>query len=173
MKDGDGVLKNLDVDQIVGLMEALDKSSFDSLQLEMGHFRLTLGKSGAGGPPAAAAATSLPAAPQLSPPAPAAPKEPLPPAKRPAAKQPSPSSTGTVDVRSPIMGLFYSRPDPSSPPFVSIGSEVGEGTTVGLIEVMKVFNAVQAGAKGVIAEVCVQDGETIEIGQTLFRIRPA
>jgi acetyl-CoA carboxylase biotin carboxyl carrier protein len=81
--------------------------------------------------------------------------------------------TGTIEVPAPIMGLFYSRPDPSSPPFVSVGSEVHEGTTVGLIEVMKVFNAVQAGTMGVIAEICVEDAQTIEIGQTLFRIRPA
>jgi acetyl-CoA carboxylase biotin carboxyl carrier protein len=70
------------------------------------------------------------------------------------------------------MGMFYSKPDPASPPFVSVGTEVDEGTTVGLVEVMKVFNAIPAGAKGTIVEVCVEDAETIEIGQTLFRIRP-
>jgi acetyl-CoA carboxylase biotin carboxyl carrier protein len=71
------------------------------------------------------------------------------------------------------MGLFYAKPDPGSPPFVSVGSEVQEGTTVGLIEVMKVFNAVQAGAKGIVAEICIENGQTVEIGQTLFRIRPS
>jgi acetyl-CoA carboxylase biotin carboxyl carrier protein len=82
------------------------------------------------------------------------------------------AAADTIDVRSPIMGMFYSKPDPASPPFVSLGTEVVEGMTVGLVEVMKVFNAIQAGAKGTIVEVCVEDAETIEIGQTLFRIRP-
>jgi acetyl-CoA carboxylase biotin carboxyl carrier protein len=64
------------------------------------------------------------------------------------------------------------RPQPLSPLFVSLGTEVDEGATVGLVEVMKVFNAIRASAKGTIVEVCVEDDETIEIGQTLFRIRP-
>ena len=70
------------------------------------------------------------------------------------------------------MGMFYSKPDPASPPFVSVGTEVDEGTTVGLVEVMKVFNAIPAGAERNHRRSLCWDAETIEIGQTLFRIRP-
>jgi acetyl-CoA carboxylase biotin carboxyl carrier protein len=170
-------LSDADFHQIIRLMEALERSNFDSLQLDGGNFKLTLGKGGC--VPAAPAPTAPPinqraaAIPDPVAPAPASVSPvPVAPAEPAAGKASAASETDTVAVRSPIMGLFYSRPDPSSPPFVSLGTEVIETTSVGLIEVMKVFNAVQAGANGVIVEICVQDAETIEIGQTLFRIRP-
>jgi acetyl-CoA carboxylase biotin carboxyl carrier protein len=151
-----GLIGDLEIRQIIKLVEALDKSSLDSLQLDLGHLRLTLGK---GGTPVEPLSAAVSPAPDATP--------------RAAARQPASRAAGTIDVPSPIMGLFYSKPDPGSRPFVSLGSEVHEGTTVGLIEVMKVFNAVQAGTKGVIVEICVKDAETVEMGQTLFRIRPA
>lgn len=165
-------LSDADVRQIIGLMEALERSGFDSLELDAGNFKLTLGKGGhAPAAPAAPRVTPTVASPPLAAPAPApvaaAPAKPV------AVKVSAEADKNTVSVRSPIMGLFYSRPDPTSKPFVALGSEVDETATVGLIEVMKVFNAVQSGAKGVIVEICVQDAETVEIGQTLFRIRPS
>jgi acetyl-CoA carboxylase biotin carboxyl carrier protein len=176
-KEGRGLIGDLEIRQIVQLIEALDRSGLDSLRIDLGHLRLTLGKGVAAIEPSsplqgesassvAPAPSSVTAKAAALPPAPGQ-------TRSAAAKPPARGTVGTVDVRAPIMGLFYSKPDPGSPPFVSLGSEVQEGTTVGLIEVMKVFNAVQAGAKGVIAELCVKDAETVAIGQTLFRIRPA
>jgi acetyl-CoA carboxylase biotin carboxyl carrier protein len=78
-----------------------------------------------------------------------------------------------MEIKSQIMGMFYSQPEPGSPPFVSIGAEVEEDTTVCLIEVMKTFNAMTAGVKGVITEVCVKNAQLVEYGQVLFRIRPS
>jgi acetyl-CoA carboxylase biotin carboxyl carrier protein len=72
-----------------------------------------------------------------------------------------------------MMGRFYAKPEPGAAPFVTVGSEVNADTTVGLVEVMKVFTAVRAGVSGVIAEICVQDAEFIEYGHVLFRVRPA
>ena len=158
-KEDRGLIGDLEIRQIVELVEALDRSSFDSLQLDFGHFRLTLGKGGAPTEPAKPIESSAPAPKPAPPP-------------RAAATQSGQADAGTIDVRAPIMGLFYAKPDPGSPPFVSLGTQVHEGTTVGLIEVMKVFNAIQAGAQGAIVEICVENAETVEIGQTLFRIRP-
>jgi acetyl-CoA carboxylase biotin carboxyl carrier protein len=172
--DDSGLISDIHFRQIIALIEALDRSDFDSLQLDAGHFRLTLGKrteSAAqlgvtelrSAAPAPVQASQVPAA--------ARPAQHI--EKQTREKRSGPTSgTDTIDVCSPIMGMFYSKPDPASPPFVSVGTEVDEGTTVGLVEVMKVFNAIPAGAKGTIVEVCVEDAETIEIGQTLFRIRP-
>lgn len=166
-KEERGFMDAVDVRQIVALVEALDRSSFDLLQLDFGRFRLTLGKGPVG----------IEQQPHLAPPV-AAPPVPAPavsaptPAPVPAKQTSSSAMAGTVEVRSPVMGLFYAKPDPSSPPFVSVGTEVDEGSTVGLVEVMKVFNAVPAGAKGIIAQICVDNGQMVEIGQTLFRIRP-
>jgi acetyl-CoA carboxylase biotin carboxyl carrier protein len=71
------------------------------------------------------------------------------------------------------MGMFYPQPEPGSPPFVAVGTEVKEDTTVCLIEVMKTFNAVTAGVKGVITEICAESAQMVEYGQVLFRVRPA
>jgi acetyl-CoA carboxylase biotin carboxyl carrier protein len=171
--DDSGLISDIHFRQLIALIEALDRSDFDSLQLEAGHFRLTLGKTTESAAqldvtelrsaaPAPVQASQVPAA--------ARPAQHI--EKHTREKRSGPAwGTDTVDVCSPIMGMFYSKPDPASPPFVSVGTEVDEGTTVGLVEVMKVFNAIPAGAKGTIVEVCVEDAETIEIGQTLFRIR--
>jgi acetyl-CoA carboxylase biotin carboxyl carrier protein len=172
--DGSGLISDIHFRQIIALIEALDRSDFDSLQLDAGHFRLTLGKSTESAAqlgitelrsaaPAPVQASQVPAA--------ARPAQHIEKQTREKRSEPA-SGTNTVDVCSPIMGMFYAKPDPASPPFVSLGTEVDEGTTVGLVEVMKVFNAIAAGAEGTIVEVCVEDAETIEIGQTLFRIRP-
>jgi acetyl-CoA carboxylase biotin carboxyl carrier protein len=78
-----------------------------------------------------------------------------------------------VDIKSEIMGMFYAQPEPGAPPFISIGAEVKEDTTVCLIEVMKTFNAIPAGVRGVVTEVCIENAQLVEYGQVLFRVRPA
>ncbi len=79
---------------------------------------------------------------------------------------------GIVPIAAPILGTFYITPEPGAPPFVEEGGLVDEDTTVGLIEVMKVFNAVRSGVRGVVQEICVQSGQFVEYGQTLFLVRP-
>lgn len=79
---------------------------------------------------------------------------------------------GAVPIVAPLLGRFFAQPEPGAPPFVSVGAEVTADTTVGLIEVMKTFNAVPAGVNGTIVETCVQDAQLVEYGQVLFRVRP-
>jgi acetyl-CoA carboxylase biotin carboxyl carrier protein len=67
--------------------------------------------------------------------------------------------------------VFYPRPEPGAPPFVEAGSRVEAGATVGLIEVMKVFNAVVSPVDGVIEAVLVGEQELVEYGQDLFAVR--
>ena len=74
---------------------------------------------------------------------------------------------------SPLSGLFYSRPEPGAPPFAQVGSVVEQGATLGLVEIMKVFNAIAAPVRGTLAEVCVAENDVVAFGQTLFRIQPA
>jgi acetyl-CoA carboxylase biotin carboxyl carrier protein len=80
---------------------------------------------------------------------------------------------GMVPVTAPLLGTFYVAPEPGAPPFVQVGSTVTEDTTVGLIEVMKVFNSVRAGVKGVVNEVVAQNGQFVEHGETLFLVKPS
>jgi acetyl-CoA carboxylase biotin carboxyl carrier protein len=79
---------------------------------------------------------------------------------------------GMVAVSAPNLGTFYRAPKPGAPPYVEVGQKVTADTEVCLIEVMKLFTPVRAGAAGVVSEVCVEDGQMIEFGQVLVVIDP-
>jgi acetyl-CoA carboxylase biotin carboxyl carrier protein len=74
-------------------------------------------------------------------------------------------------VESIMVGTFYRSPAPDSPPFVEVGSEVVQDSLVCIIEAMKVMNEIQAEQEGVILEVLVENGQSVEFGQPLFKIK--
>ena len=78
----------------------------------------------------------------------------------------------TVAIKSPTVGTFYEAPSPSDPPFVKVGHAVKPDTVVCVIEAMKVFNQIPAEVSGTITEICVANGDPVEYGQTLFRVKP-
>lgn len=80
---------------------------------------------------------------------------------------------GLVSVDASTLGAFYRAPRPDLPPYVDVGSTVEADTTVGLIEAMKIFTGVTAGLRGTVVEVLVEDGQFVEYGQPLFRVRPS
>ncbi len=77
-----------------------------------------------------------------------------------------------VDIKSPIVGTFYATPSPDSEPYVEISSQVNSQTVVCIIEAMKVMNEVKAETSGTIAEMLITNGQAVEYGQVLFRVRP-
>lgn len=79
-------------------------------------------------------------------------------------------SSGVHRVTAPSVGVFWRAPDPSAPPFVEVGRRVDAEDPVCIVEVMKLFNHVQAGAGGVVRSVEVENGAMVEHGQTLFLI---
>jgi acetyl-CoA carboxylase biotin carboxyl carrier protein len=81
------------------------------------------------------------------------------------------SDEGLVAVRAPLPGTFYRAPRPGAGPFVEVGSRVGADTVVGIVETMKLFNSVIAGAAGTVAEICLDNAEFADRGATLLRIR--
>jgi acetyl-CoA carboxylase biotin carboxyl carrier protein len=87
----------------------------------------------------------------------------------------SPEKVSTVnfdhEITSPMVGTFYSSPNPDSDPFVSVGSSVSQDTVVCIVEAMKLFNEIEAEVSGEIVEVLVQNGELVEYGQPLFRVK--
>ena len=180
MNQSNEALTDQEVHRISQLIESLDRSTLDYLQVDTGGVKVTISKGGAGLPsmtsPAVAAAASAPAASFAAAPAVhAATPAPVPtPASNiaalPAHDRPADTS-GTVVIPAPLMGRFYPRPEPGAQTYVSVGSDVAEDTVVGLIEVMKLFNTVQAGVRGVITEVCAPEGEFLEYGSPLFRVR--
>ncbi len=76
-----------------------------------------------------------------------------------------------VVIRSPMVGTFYVAASPDSPAFVRVGDTVNPDSVVCIIEAMKVMNEIKAEISGTIAEVCVNNGESVEYGQPLFRVK--
>lgn len=79
----------------------------------------------------------------------------------------------SIAVTAPMVGAFYAAPEPGAAPYVQPGDVVDADTTVGLIEAMKVFTAVTAGVRGVVATVLVSNGDFVEYGQNLLEIVPS
>jgi acetyl-CoA carboxylase biotin carboxyl carrier protein len=77
----------------------------------------------------------------------------------------------TVDIKSPTVGTYYEAPSPGDPPFVTAGSKVAQDSVVCIIEAMKVFNQITADLNGTVTEVLVKNGDAVEFGQPLFRVR--
>jgi len=77
-----------------------------------------------------------------------------------------------VEIKSPIVGTFYSAPSPDSQPYVDVGSEVSPDTVVCIVEAMKVMNEIKAETSGSIVEIVCETGEAVEYGQVLFRVKP-
>jgi acetyl-CoA carboxylase biotin carboxyl carrier protein len=78
-----------------------------------------------------------------------------------------------VRITSPMVGTFYASAKPGEKPFVAVGSEVSDETDVCLIEAMKNYMPVQAGCRGTIAKVLLQDGQPVQFGTTLFLVKPS
>ena len=74
-------------------------------------------------------------------------------------------------VTSPLVGLFYAAPAENAEPYVSIGDHVKKGQTLCIIEAMKLMNEITAEEDGVISEICVTNGQVVEYGTELFRIK--
>ena len=77
------------------------------------------------------------------------------------------------EVLSPIVGTFYSAPEPGAPPFVAVGQRVATGDTLCIVEAMKVMNEIEAEFAGVIREICLEDAQPVEAEGVLFRVEPA
>ena len=77
-----------------------------------------------------------------------------------------------LEIKSPIVGTFYEAPSPDSEPYVEAGSRVDPQTVVCIIEAMKVMNEIKAEVSGTIVERTVKNGQAVEYGQVLFRVRP-
>jgi len=74
------------------------------------------------------------------------------------------------EVTAPLPGTFYIRESPSSPPYVSVGGTVAAGDTIGLIEVMKMFNPVPSEIAGTMVEICVESEDAVDAGDVLIRV---
>ena len=138
----------MDMKDVKGLIKLLEESSLTELKVQDKDFSVSLvrGMKGAAVPqavvPVAAPAVAAPVAGEVE-----------------------------KEITAPMVGTFYAAPNPKSEPFVAVGDKVGVDSIVCVLEAMKVFTEVPADMNGTITEILVSDGEFVEFGQPLFKIK--
>lgn len=158
--------ESFNLEKLKELIELMEKHDLTDVHLRHGeeNWRLRRGPqvvAGAAPAPIVAAPAPAPAAPAAAP-APAAAAEPA-----------AAPASNLLEVKSPIVGTFYSSPSPDDPVFVTEGAKVTPDMVVCIVEAMKVFNQITADVSGTIEEILVGNGDPVESGQVLFRVRPA
>jgi acetyl-CoA carboxylase biotin carboxyl carrier protein len=152
--------ESFNLDKLKELIELMEKHDLTDVHLGHGAEQWRLRR----GPQVVAAAPAAYAAP--------APSAPAASAAAPEAAAPAVPVSNLLEIKSPIVGTFYSSPTPEDPVFVTPGSKVTQDTVVCIVEAMKVFNQITADVSGTIEEMLVGNGDPVESGQVLFRVKP-
>lgn len=158
------------IEEILQLVDSVSKSALAEFKYEEGGVKLSLKKADeiqlvpGESLSSAGAALTRPAA--VS----AAGAEAHPAADTPAGEKKEAVISGGKIVKSPLVGTFYTSPSEDAEPFVSVGDSVKEGQIVAIVEAMKLMNDIESDFTGTIAEILVQNGDTVEYGQPLFVI---
>jgi acetyl-CoA carboxylase biotin carboxyl carrier protein len=156
----------LDLKQIKQIIDLMKRSELSEFEFEEEGFKIKI-KRGAGNiplitstpiPTSAVIPTAIAADPGI-----AAPKS--------APQGPATDEAGYTYVKSPMVGTFYRSPSPENPSFVEANAKVEEKTVVCIIEAMKIMNEIQAETKGTIVDILVENGQPVEYGQRLFKIK--
>ena len=153
----------MDLRKIKKLIELLEESQLSEIEIHEGEESVRLIRH-------SASVSAAPAGPAVLPTVPVGPS----PSASAAENQPSSDEPELPEgeiVRSPMVGTFYSSPNPETPAFVKEGSQVGLGDTLCLIEAMKMFNQIEAEVAGQVVAVLVEDGQPVEFDEPLFVIR--
>jgi acetyl-CoA carboxylase biotin carboxyl carrier protein len=139
---------SVDAAAIRELAKLLDETKLTEIEIEQGGLRLRVARGG----------TAVMAAPA-----------PAPAAAAPAAPAPAkPAGPPAGAVPSPMVGTVYVSPEPGKPAFVSVGSTVKEGDTLMIVEAMKTMNPILAPRGGKVSEICIENGQPVEFGQSLL-----
>jgi acetyl-CoA carboxylase biotin carboxyl carrier protein len=146
-----------DVKTVEYLISLMAQHELSEISLIEGEQKIRLRKGGAvvAYAPAPPVAAPTPAA---APTTPAAPAEAAKPAKT------------LHEIKSPMVGTFYSKPSPDKPDYVSVGSKVTATTVVCKLEAMKIFNDITADISGTVVEVCVKNAQPVDYNTVLFRV---
>lgn len=161
----------IDLRYVKKLVDMLDGSSVDSIEIstEKG-VRIRIAKTSQ----QRLFHVAAPAAPAASGPAATAPAEVAAPAGQPVAAPAhrEPERVQLLEVKSPMVGTFYSAPEPGGKPYVAVGDRIRRGQVLCIIEAMKIMNELESEVEGVVKEISAQDAHPVEYGQVLFRVDP-
>jgi len=159
----------MDIKEIQNLIKFVAKSGASEVKLEMDDIKITI-KTGSedkgesttyvqqipvNAPMAVSAAPAAPASETAVPPAPAS------------------EDSKYITIKSPIIGTFYRKPSPDTPVFVEVGTSIGEGDVLCVIEAMKLFNEIESEVSGKIVKILVDDASPVEFDQPLFLVDPS
>lgn len=156
----------MDIKEIKQIVDLMKRSDLTEFELEEKELKLRICRSNGisaygNGSAAPMVVTAAP------PPAAVAPVA----APAPAAEAPAKDEPGVSVIKSPMVGTFYRSPSPDSPAFVDIGAKVKADSVVCIIEAMKVMNEIHAEVSGTIVELLVENGQAVEYGQALFKVK--
>ena len=161
--------------EIIELINTISDSKVTSFTIEEGDKKITI-KAGDKAPqvvtpqvvamPAMAPqAMSMPMTPAVAAPQAAAVEAPV------AEVSEAKSDVNVKTITSPLVGTFYAAPSPDDAPFVSVGDTVKKGQVIGIVEAMKLMNEIESEHDGVITEIMVNNGDMVEYGQVLIKVK--
>ena len=149
-----------DIKYIKDLAKIIDENSLTEISIEEGEKAITVRReiTMAGTPTVVAAPVAT-----------CAPATATAPSAAPAAEAPAAAPAGNA-ITSPMVGTFYKAASPDAKPFVEVGQTISAGTTVCIIEAMKLMNEIESEFSGKITQICVEDGQPVEYGQVLMYV---
>ena len=160
----------MDLKEIQNLIKFVSNTGVAEVKLETGDVKITIRTTLEGNTPEityvqqAAPVQQAMAAPVAVAPVAAAPAAPAAPAE---------DNSKFVTIKSPMIGTFYRKPSPDKAPFVEVGSTIGKGDVLCVVEAMKLFNEIEAEISGKIVKILVDDMSPVEFDQPLFLVDPS
>lgn len=156
----------MDLKQIKQIIDLMKRSDLTEFAVEEEGFKLKIRRGHNGAPIVTSNGGSVAAVPEMPANSSSASAAPL--AVAPGGEK---EEAGFSYIKAPMVGTFYRSPSPESPPFAEINAKVSENSVICIIEAMKIMNEIQAEAKGTVVEILVENGQPVEYGQRLFKIK--
>lgn len=150
----------MNVRQIRELAQILRQNGLSAIEISEGEFRVKLESAATGAVMMPVASVTMPEPVQIAP-------------------QPEPAEktqdvgvdfNDIIEVKSPLVGVYYASPAPDAEPFVKVGDKVKKGDVLCIVEAMKLMNEITATHDGEIVDICISNGAVVEFGQTLFKL---
>lgn len=160
----------MDIREIQNLIRFVAKSGATEVKLEMDDFKITIKTTTEASSPEVTYIQQAPvshALPQAAAPQPAAPTSPAAPVAS------EDANSKYITIKSPIIGTFYRKPAPDKPVYVEVGSTIGKGDVLCVIEAMKLFNEIESEVSGKIVKILIDDASPVEFDQPLFLVDPS
>ncbi|MFP4281659.1 MAG: acetyl-CoA carboxylase biotin carboxyl carrier protein [Opitutales bacterium] len=148
----------MDLKEIKQIVDLMKRSALTEFEIEEEGLKLRICRHNGESQPIIQASPATSVAPVAAPPVAAVPG-------------PAPVEDASKLIKSPMVGTFYSAPSPDSESFVKVGDKVTADSVVCIVEAMKVMNEIKAEVAGTITEVCLTNGDTVEFGQPLFKVK--